>query len=332
MLANTGQLVLNISEKDATIFVNKQEFTGQSAINLNPGIYELEVLKTGFESHSELIEIKKSEVVQRTITLKPHAGSLTVNVSQQNAKVSLYQLNGDYTSAWIGSKSLDSLPAGRYQIAIQLEEYYPIQDEFVIFPDRNTQKFYSFSDEQLIANKSKKVEERPYKKVSKDGFVMFYGGSNGLSFSTDGYRTNVSKNKTYEGGLVLAGESTMINLAFAQFSSSYKEGSQLDSDDSFAVMLADAAFKLDGLGPFHPYIGLGYMMTTLNGDLRQTFLNETEDDSNNFHAAYYRYGIWFLVGEGSSLNIGIGYDVRKSFRSPVKFETGGFQLGIAFKF
>jgi hypothetical protein len=330
--ANTGQLVLNLTEKDASIFINKQEFTGQAAINLNPGIYELEILKTGFESHTELIEIKKSEVVQRSISLKPHAGSLTVNVAQQKAKVSLYQLNGDFTSAWIGNKSLDSIPAGRYQIAIQLEEYYPIQDEFVILPERDTQKFYSFSDEQLIANKVKSTTSTRKKNENRDGFVMFYGGSNGLSFGTDGYRTNVSKNKTYEGGLVLAGESTMINLAFAQFNSSFLDDSEFDTDDSFAIMLADAAFKMDGLGPFHPYIGLGYMMTTMNGDLRQAFLNETEDDSSNFHAAYYRYGLWFLLGEGASLNIGIGYDVRKSFRSPVKFETGGFQLGIAFKF
>lgn len=330
--ANTGQLILNLTEKDATIFINEQEYTGQSTINLSPGIYELEILKSGFETHTELIEIKKSEVVQRTIKLKPHAGSLIVKVTQPHVKVSLYQLDGDFTAAWIGSKALDSIPAGRYQIALQLEEFYPIQDEFVVLPDSRTQKFYSFTDEQLITQKSATVSETRNKSIYREGFVMFYGGSNGLSFNTDGYRKNVSKNKTYEGGLVLAGKYTMINLAFAQFSSSHSKHPKLDSNDNFAIMSADAAFKPEGLGPFHPYIGIGYMVTTLSGDFRETLFNEKDDDSGNFHAAYYHYGLWFLIGESSSLNLGIGYNVRKSFSSPIKFGTGGFQLGVAFKF
>ncbi|TNE71670.1 PEGA domain-containing protein [bacterium] len=335
LLSSSGQLALSLNKRDATILINKQDYTGQSNINLKPGIYELEISSKGYKPYAELIEIKKNEIINRTIELVPHAGSLTINVSSNNAKVSLYQLNGTFTSAWIGSKSLDSIPAGRYQIAVQLDKYYPIQDEFTVQPEKNTQKFYSFTDEQLIGatTKAQTKSNQNQVKRSKHDFVMFYGASNGFTINNSIFSDAIDKNKTFEGGLILASKHTMINLGFAQFNSTFKAPALLDNDENFAIMMADAAFKFplfDDDGPFYPYFGVGYLLTTLKSDLRSKLIGDTS--SENFHAPYYRYGMWFLLGEGSSLNLGIGYDFRKSFNSDVKFETSGWQFGVAFKF
>lgn len=136
LVRNIGTLSLQISPSDATVQLNRQDYSGRSRIELSPGRYRLEVEKQGYEPHSETIDIGLNEQTSRTVNLQAHTGSLQFTVSPTNASVSLRDGSGRTVERWEGSRLMRGLRVGQYTLILEASGYQRGEQRVTINKDQ----------------------------------------------------------------------------------------------------------------------------------------------------------------------------------------------------
>jgi uncharacterized protein (TIGR02145 family) len=121
LIKNSGSLRLQVTPADATVLLNKQNYSpsagsgGQKQIELAPGMYKLEITKDGYYPQSETFEITRGESLQKNYSLTAKTGKLQFTVQPLNAKVTLIR-NGQTVKTWNGMQYLKDLPVGSYTL------------------------------------------------------------------------------------------------------------------------------------------------------------------------------------------------------------------------
>jgi uncharacterized protein (TIGR02145 family) len=115
LVKNSGSLSLQITPTDATVLLNKQNYSKGSQIELAPGMYKLEITKDGYYPQSETFEITRGELLQKTYSLTAKTGKLQFTVQPLDAKVILLR-NGQTVQTWSGMQYLKDLPVGSYTL------------------------------------------------------------------------------------------------------------------------------------------------------------------------------------------------------------------------
>lgn len=119
--SNTGILLLTIEPSDAKIFVDQQEFY-TNRIDVLPGNHLIQVTKSGYAPHEEIINILRGETIQKSIILAPKTGTLRFTVQPLQARVELKQ-HEIVKYSWIGIKLLKDIPVGQYKLICKMEGY-----------------------------------------------------------------------------------------------------------------------------------------------------------------------------------------------------------------
>jgi uncharacterized protein (TIGR02145 family) len=121
LIKNSGSLSLQVTPADATVLLNKQNYSpsagsgGQKQIELAPGMYKLEIAKEGYYPQSETFEIKRGATLQKTYSLTAKTGKLQFTVQPLDAKVTLSR-NGQTIKSWSGMQYLKDLSVGSYTL------------------------------------------------------------------------------------------------------------------------------------------------------------------------------------------------------------------------
>jgi hypothetical protein len=115
LIKNSGSLSLQVIPADATVLLNKQNYSPKKQIELAPGMYKLEIAKEGYYPQGETFEIARGESLQKTYSLTAKTGKLQFTVQPLDARVTLLR-NGKTVQTWTGIQYLKDLTVGAYAL------------------------------------------------------------------------------------------------------------------------------------------------------------------------------------------------------------------------
>ena len=115
LIKNIATLNLDVQPGNATILINKTDYSGRRQVELAPGVYKIEVLAKGYYPKSETITLQRGQVVSRSYHLIQRVGKLRFSVTPVFADVQLKR-NGRTIQRWQGLKLIKDLPIGQYEI------------------------------------------------------------------------------------------------------------------------------------------------------------------------------------------------------------------------
>lgn len=138
--SKTAQVEITANPKDAQIVLG-DNFKGQEKLTIakiTPGTYSLKVVRQGFETFSESIEIKKDQKFSKNVNLKPLIFSLKFDSEPKNSDFTLFLADGSQKSGKTPFE--DKISAGEIKIKLSLSGYNPL--EKTLFLDDTFQEFY----------------------------------------------------------------------------------------------------------------------------------------------------------------------------------------------
>ncbi|MEX0610208.1 MAG: PEGA domain-containing protein [Balneolaceae bacterium] len=131
-----GYLTVNTIPANAGLLVDGQVRAERDKIKLTPGLHQLEVTASGFDSQKKNIEIVLGDTLTENINLGMITGDLVFSVMQPDADVVLKQ-NGQTVEQWQGSKRVADLPVGNYTIEASLKNFRTETGDFELTRDES---------------------------------------------------------------------------------------------------------------------------------------------------------------------------------------------------
>ncbi|MFC2085057.1 PEGA domain-containing protein [Bacteroidota bacterium] len=119
---NAAFLSLELQPPDVQVLINKREYSNQSNIELQPGLYEIEISKNGYYPISETIQLNLGDQISKTYSLTQIVGSFRFTVRPLNAKIELKRENNIFAN-WEGMNEINELPIGSYSLISKAEGY-----------------------------------------------------------------------------------------------------------------------------------------------------------------------------------------------------------------
>ncbi len=128
---NSGSLILNITKEGVKIFIDQDDYSGCTTIDLFPGKHKVEVSAEGHRSYQEIVDIKIGETITRNINLIARTGGLQLSIQPLEADVKLVR---DYSviDQWKGLKIVENLIVGKYTIEAECPGYEKFNKTIVI--------------------------------------------------------------------------------------------------------------------------------------------------------------------------------------------------------
>lgn len=127
LIRNIGELLMQTDPPGAQVLLNREDYTGQTILELAPGRYRLDVEMEGYDPHSETIDIILNEQLQKTIRLTPHTGSLQFTVTPTHASAKLLDGTGRMVQQWEGLNLLRGLRTGPYTLRVEAPGYRAVE-------------------------------------------------------------------------------------------------------------------------------------------------------------------------------------------------------------
>ena len=131
LVKNSGIVNITVNPPDATVKINKEDYTGKATIELPPGRYKIDVEKEGYVATSEAVDVVLGQTVVKTYTLIARTGNLQFSVSPLEAKTQLRRA-GVVVQEWQGMKLLKGLPVGTYDLEINAGGYRSVKKTVTI--------------------------------------------------------------------------------------------------------------------------------------------------------------------------------------------------------
>lgn len=120
---NSGRIRFDVTPDNAKIAINRMPFTGGKLIDYLPGKYRVDISLDGYESFSQIIEVKLGEEALLRADLQPMVGNLKFSVKPALAEVVLLTNEGTPIKKWTGLHVERGLPIGSYKLAVSLDGY-----------------------------------------------------------------------------------------------------------------------------------------------------------------------------------------------------------------
>lgn len=137
LIRSQTSINLTVEPSDATISLNRRDYTNQTLIPLTDGLYRLEIRKDGYEPYIEQFEIALDEQLSRNIRLEQLIGDLQVRVTPLNAKVTVRNSRGELVQEWEGTKRIE-LPIGDYLVESNLLNHDEIVEQVSVTTGQTT--------------------------------------------------------------------------------------------------------------------------------------------------------------------------------------------------
>lgn len=137
MVKNAGKLLLTLIPSDADVLINKEKYTGNTDIELSPGKYKIEIIKEGYSSVEEIIEIKQNQTINKEYNLNSKTGIFQFTVTPTEATAVLSK-NGSIVQLWQGIKIIKDLQIGEYDLYVMNCGYRIVTKKIIIENDKNT--------------------------------------------------------------------------------------------------------------------------------------------------------------------------------------------------
>ncbi len=134
---NSVELSIDVSPADASVMIDREDYTGQQKISLPLGKHLIELQKEGYQPQSENVEISETGSITKKYILQALTGKLQFAVYPLEAEVELSDESGQVKS-WKGLKIIDDLHAGTYTLRCRLDGYLPISKTIIIKHDETT--------------------------------------------------------------------------------------------------------------------------------------------------------------------------------------------------
>jgi formylglycine-generating enzyme required for sulfatase activity len=131
LVKNSGIVNITVNPPDATVKINKEDYTGKATIELPPGRYKIDVEKEGYVATSEAVDVVLEQTVVKTYALIARTGNLQFSVSPLEAKTQLRRA-GVVVQEWQGMKLLKGLPVGTYDLEINAGGYRSVKKTVTI--------------------------------------------------------------------------------------------------------------------------------------------------------------------------------------------------------
>ena len=112
---NSGTFIWSVTPTDAQVLVNREEMAGRSSVELAPGLYRVEISRTGYHPVSETVTIERGRTLRRAYQLEAITGSLQFTVQPLEARVEL-KVGSRVIKSWQGMQMLKDLPVGSYTL------------------------------------------------------------------------------------------------------------------------------------------------------------------------------------------------------------------------
>ena len=116
-------------------FSDQSSADGQLSAEFKPGIYDLEISRQGFKTHSEKIELKRAKIFEKEFALEPLPHEFSLQTQPEEVQYHFLVAADDSTREG-QSPFTDELPAGQIKIKLTADGYQDLEKE--IFLDQNT--------------------------------------------------------------------------------------------------------------------------------------------------------------------------------------------------
>jgi PEGA domain/Family of unknown function (DUF5683) len=136
---NSVSVSLIVVPNDAKVLFNKKDYSGKKLIDISPGRYQLEISKNGYFSIEEMIIAELGNPITKNYSLVEKVGILQFKIKPINAKINLLK-NGKEITNWVGSKIVNDLMIGNYELKAVSEGYKPTNLGIVIEENKTTIK------------------------------------------------------------------------------------------------------------------------------------------------------------------------------------------------
>jgi hypothetical protein len=129
-----GTLHLVVNPPDAHIYINRDDYTGKTEIDLPPSKYRIEIDRDGYRSMSETFEIQYGKTLEKGYTLKQVTGALRLTAVPQYAHIILRKGN-KIIREWDDLKIIKALQIGKYEIEVSAYGYKKANEDILIEED-----------------------------------------------------------------------------------------------------------------------------------------------------------------------------------------------------
>lgn len=193
MGTSSSGLSLTIEPADADILINGLPFSSQDGAKLQPGNYQVEISKTGYEDFAEEVVIQPNELTRLQVILEKKVANLRLQVSPQNARVFLNR------KEYEGIDNIELSP-GRYRLEIEQEGYKSfsetlelsrggdVERNIVLEPETGSLQFSVIpgsANVRLIDEKGEAIEKWTGLKIIRDLPIGIYT----LEMQADNHRS-----------------------------------------------------------------------------------------------------------------------------------------------
>ena len=136
---NSVSISLNVVPNDAKVLFNKKDYSNKKLIDISPGRYLVEISREGYSSIEEILNLELNNPINKNYTLEKRVGTLQLKIKPIDAKVKLL-MNGKIINSWSGSKMVNDLMIGNYQLRAEADGYEQINYELTIEENKTTVK------------------------------------------------------------------------------------------------------------------------------------------------------------------------------------------------
>jgi tetratricopeptide (TPR) repeat protein len=200
-----GKLQLTVQPADATVAIDGKEYATDAlsaGLELEPGTYPLKIQAERYHPQEETIEVKPGGMVERTFSLEPLPGKLTLAVTPADAIVEVddKEYAPDALSAGL------ELEPGTYVLKVRKENYHPQEETIEVKPGEALEKTLALrrtlGDLKVLAKPDKATIWLDGKKLEKGSGELIADlkpGEHTLKVSKEGWKSNQQKVKIEEG-------------------------------------------------------------------------------------------------------------------------------------
>ncbi|MFH0735019.1 MAG: SUMF1/EgtB/PvdO family nonheme iron enzyme [bacterium] len=184
MVKNAGKLLLTLIPRDADVLINKEKYTGNTEIELSPGKYKIEIIKEGYSSLEEIIEIRQNQTITKEYNLNSKTGVFQFTIAPSEATAVLSK-NGSIVKLWQGIKIIKDLQIGEYDLYVMNCGYKIVIKKIIIENDKNTiEDITLIKDPSIFINQNSQIVNNtslPENMVYVEGGAFQMGNNEGES-------------------------------------------------------------------------------------------------------------------------------------------------------
>ncbi len=139
LIKNLSLLRISVLPKEAKVELNGREYFDIGLIELQPGTYNIAISNNGYRTISESIILEAGMDTTKAYYMQPERGGISFTIKPVSAEIILSK-DGKDIQKWNGSKEIQNLPIGQYQLTCKAKNYKTQNINILIEDNQTTTK------------------------------------------------------------------------------------------------------------------------------------------------------------------------------------------------